>query len=55
MHSDLLNRVDSALKELREHNNTKNIADYEYYALNFIEEAVNFNSFKKIKDIKRKK
>ena len=55
MHSDLLNRVDSALKELREHNNTKNIADYEYYALNFIEEAVNFNSFKKNKRHKKKK
>ena len=53
MHSDLLNRVDSALKELRENNKTKTIGAYEHYALKFIEEAVNFNSYKKNKKNKK--
>ncbi len=49
MNSNLLSRVNSALKELKEHNQTKDIGEYEHYALNFIEEAVNFNSFKQNK------
>ncbi len=33
MHSDLLNRVDSALKELKEHSKTKDMSEYQIMLL----------------------
>jgi len=55
MNSDLLNTVNSALKELKEHNQTQDMGEYEHYALKFIEEAFNFNSYKKNKKHKERK
>ena len=55
MNSNLLSEVNSALKELREHNQTQDMGKYEHYALKFIKEALNFNSYKKNKRHKEKK
>jgi len=55
MNSDLLSEVNSALKELEEHNQIQDMGEYEHYALKFIEKAFNFNSYKKNKRHKEKK
>jgi len=47
MNSDLLNRVDSSLRELREHEKDFKTQEYKHYALNFMQQALNYIYYKR--------
>jgi len=55
MNSDLLNRINSSLKGLREHEKDSKTQEYKHYALNFMQQALNYIYYEKTgknKDIK---